>query len=68
MSNMTTIKVSQETKEELDLIMDYYAPVIAKMSGKRVNKINYDDLIRFLLKHAKLPEPSIILQKFRANQ
>ena len=63
MSIFTTISVKNETKEELDAFIEFFAKVIAKFSKKPIKKISYDDVIRFLLKNVKVnPE---IVQRMR---
>ena len=64
-NEFTTISIKRATKEELDLILEDLAPIIAKISGKSVRKISYDDLIRFLLKHVKFIDKSVLVH---ANQ
>ena len=54
MSEWTTIAVRNETKEELDII----APTIAFLLKKK--RVSYDDIIKCLLKYAKLPEIPIV--------
>ena len=59
----TSINLSPETKEELDLFIEYFVHAIAKFVNKPVRKISYDDVIRFLLKNVKVnPE---IVEKMR---
>jgi len=53
---ITTISVKRSTKEELDILLESLAPLLAKIEKKSIRKVSYDDLIRFLLKHAKIPE------------
>jgi len=55
-----TIGIKPETKEELDAFFNYYAQIIAKIFEKPVHKLSYDDVIRFLLKHVKIPESPLI--------
>ena len=63
MSVFTTISVRNETKEELDAFIEFFAKAIAKFSKKPIKKISYDDVIRFLLKNVKVnPE---IVEKMR---
>ena len=63
MKNITTITVTRETKEELDLFIEYYAHIIAKTLKKSVRRIKYEDAIKFLLKNVKVnPE---IVEKMR---
>jgi len=54
MKNITTITVTRETKEELDLFIEYYAHIIAKVLKKSVRRIKYEDAIKFLLKNVKV--------------
>jgi len=58
----TTISLKIDTKEELDTFVNFYASIIARFASKPVTRINYDDVIRFLLKHVKIPESPLIKQ------
>jgi len=55
----TTICIKPDTKEELDLFIEYFGSTIAKFSKKTLKKLTYDDAIKFLLKNVKV-NPEII--------
>ena len=50
MNEWTTIALRKETKKGLDAL----APTVAFLLKKK--QISYDDIIKFILKHVKLPE------------
>jgi len=54
-----TIGIKNETKEELDMFLEYFGPKIAKIIKKPLRKLTYDDVIKFLLKNVKV-NPEII--------
>jgi len=58
----TSINLSKKTKKELDNFLGFYIRNIAKFAKKPVSRITYDDVIRFLLEHVKIPETPLIRQ------
>lgn len=54
-----TIAIKNETKEELDMLLEYFGSKIAKIVKKPLRKLTYDDIIKFLLKNVKV-NPEIV--------